>query len=92
MAQLYSANINRYECGMEYERLGRSGILLPKVSLAFWHNFGGQDSYDRSREITRYAFDNGIVRAGKALYVGISRWPLVGASSISQLKTNLSAI
>ena len=89
MAQLYSANINRYKCGMEYERLG---ILLPKVSLGLWHNFGGQDSYDRSREITRYAFDNGIVRAGKALYVGISRWPLVGASSISQLKTNLSAI
>jgi L-glyceraldehyde 3-phosphate reductase len=45
---------------MEYERCGRSGVLLPKVSLGFWHNFGGVDSYDRSREITRYAFDHGI--------------------------------
>ena len=60
MEQLYSANTNRYECGMEYERCGRSGVLLPKVSLGFWHNFGGQDSYDRSREIVRYAFDHGI--------------------------------
>ena len=60
MAQSYTADINRYECGMEYERCGRSGVLLPKVSLGFWHNFGGQDSYDRSREIARYAFDHGI--------------------------------
>lgn len=60
MAQSYTADINRYECGMEYERCGRSGVLLPKVSLGFWHNFGGQDSYDRSREIVRYAFDYGI--------------------------------
>ena len=56
----YSANPNRYESGMKYERCGRSGVLLPKVSLGFWHNFGGVDSYDRSREIVRYAFDHGI--------------------------------
>ncbi len=56
----YSANPNRYESGMQYERCGRSGVLLPKVSLGFWHNFGGVDSYDRSREIVRYAFDHGI--------------------------------
>ena len=60
MKEVYSANSNRYESGMEYERCGRSGVLLPKVSLGFWHNFGGVDSYDRSREITRYAFDHGI--------------------------------
>lgn len=60
MEEVYSANSNRYESGMEYERCGRSGVLLPKVSLGFWHNFGGVDSYDRSREITRYAFDHGI--------------------------------
>ena len=56
----WRADDNRYECGMEYERCGRSGVLLPKVSLGFWHNFGGVDPYDRSREITRYAFDHGI--------------------------------
>ena len=60
MKEVYSANSQRYENGMEYERCGRSGVLLPKVSLGFWHNFGGVDSYDRSREITRYAFDHGI--------------------------------
>jgi L-glyceraldehyde 3-phosphate reductase len=60
MEEQYSANNNRYECGMKYERCGRSGVLLPKVSLGLWHNFGGVDSYDRSREIIRYAFDHGI--------------------------------
>jgi len=34
--------------------------MLPKVSLGFWHNFGGVDSYERSRAITHYAFDHGI--------------------------------
>ena len=37
-----------------------SGVLLPKVSLGFWHNFGGVDPYERSRAITHYAFDHGI--------------------------------
>ena len=45
---------------MEFERCGRSGVLLPKVSLGFWHNFGSVDPYERSREITHYAFDHGI--------------------------------
>ena len=45
---------------MEYERCGRSGVLLPKLSLGFWHNFGSVDPYERSREITHYAFDHGI--------------------------------
>ena len=45
---------------MVFERCGRSGVLLPKVSLGFWHNFGSVDPYERSREITHYAFDHGI--------------------------------
>ena len=60
MKELYSADKNRYENGMEYARCGRSGVLLPKVSLGFWHNFGSVDPYERSREITHYAFDHGI--------------------------------
>lgn len=60
MKKLYFAAENRYDNGMEYERCGRSGILLPKVSLGFWHNFGSVDPYERSREITHYAFDHGI--------------------------------
>ena len=56
----YFADPLRYDGGMKYERCGRSGVLLPKVSLGFWHNFGGVDPYERSREITHYAFDHGI--------------------------------
>lgn len=56
----YQADNNRYENGMQYERCGRSGVLLPKVSLGMWHNFGSVDPYERSREIVRYAFDHGI--------------------------------
>ena len=60
MKEQYLADKNRYDNGMEYERCGRSGVLLPKVSLGFWHNFGSVDPYERSREITHYAFDHGI--------------------------------
>ena len=57
----YFADPLRYDGGMKYERCGRSGVMLPKVSLGFWHNFGGVDSYERAREITHYAFDHGVV-------------------------------
>jgi len=60
MKEQYFADKNRYDNGMEYERCGRSGVFLPKVSLGFWHNFGSVDPYERSREITHYAFDHGI--------------------------------
>ena len=56
----YLADTSRYENGMQYERCGRSGVLLPKVSLGMWHNFGSVDPYERSREIVRYAFDHGV--------------------------------
>lgn len=55
----YVANESRYE-QMEYLRCGRTGVLLPKVSLGMWHNFGGVDDYERSRTILRHAFDQGI--------------------------------
>lgn len=60
MREAYFADKNRYNNGMEFERCGRSGVLLSKVSLGFWHNFGSVDPYERSREITHYAFDHGI--------------------------------
>lgn len=57
----YTASDNRYDDSADlYRRCGRSGVLLPKVSLGFWHNFGGVDSYNRARAIARCAFDNGI--------------------------------
>lgn len=57
----YIAADSRYDQSDRlYRRCGRSGVLLPKVSLGFWHNFGGADSYERARDITHYAFDHGI--------------------------------
>lgn len=57
---IYKADEKRYDCGMEYRRCGRSGVMLPKVSLGMWHNFGGVDPMERSRAIVRYAFDHGV--------------------------------
>ncbi|MCD7721074.1 MAG: aldo/keto reductase [Prevotellaceae bacterium] len=45
---------------MQYARCGQSGVLLPKVSLGWWHNFGAQTPYERSREIALAAFDQGV--------------------------------
>ncbi len=58
---IYNAATQRYaNAESMFVRCGHSGVLLPKVSLGFWHNFGGADSYERSRAITHYAFDHGI--------------------------------
>lgn len=57
---IYKAESNRYDSGMEYRRSGRSGILLPELSLGFWHNFGEIAPLERSKKIMRFAFDHGI--------------------------------
>jgi len=57
---LYQANEQRYDGRMVYRRSGRSGILLPAISLGLWHNFGGVDPLENSRAILRRAFDLGI--------------------------------
>ena len=58
---IYQADANRYaDSEALYVRCGKSGVLLPKISLGFWHNFGGVDPYERSRAISHYAFDHGI--------------------------------
>ncbi len=46
---------------MTYRRCGRSGILLPAISLGLWHNFGDVNPLSRSKEILHHAFDQGIV-------------------------------
>lgn len=58
--EIYKADEKRYENGMRFRRCGRSGVLLPEVSLGFWHNFGAIDPLQRSRNIMRYAFDHGV--------------------------------
>ena len=45
---------------MIYRRTGKSGILLPAISLGLWHNFGGVDVFENGRSIVRSAFDSGI--------------------------------
>ncbi|MGP7819620.1 L-glyceraldehyde 3-phosphate reductase [Niallia sp. 01092] len=56
---VYKADGNRYE-SMKYNRTGRSGLLLPAISLGLWHNFGGVDTYENGRAMLRRAFDLGI--------------------------------
>lgn len=57
----YTAASGRYDDAEAfYRRCGRSGVFLPRVSLGLWHNFGGNDPFERSRAIVRYAFDHGV--------------------------------
>lgn len=57
---VYSASEERYESGMKYRRSGKSGIMLPEISLGLWQNFGDTAPLARSREMLLNAFDNGI--------------------------------
>ena len=55
----YTPASSRYD-NMQYRRCGRSGLLLPAVSLGLWHNFGGVDSFENAQAMLRRAFDLGI--------------------------------
>lgn len=55
----YEAQASRYN-DMTYRRCGKSGILLPAISLGLWHNFGHDDNFTNARNILRTAFDSGI--------------------------------
>ncbi|MBX3577506.1 MAG: L-glyceraldehyde 3-phosphate reductase [Rhizobiaceae bacterium] len=55
----YAPAESRYE-SMTYNRCGRSGLLLPAISLGLWHNFGGDTPHETKRAIARRAFDLGI--------------------------------
>ena len=57
---VYAAASDRYDNGMAYRRCGRSGIMLPAVSLGLWQNFGDTAPLSRSREMLLHAFDKGI--------------------------------
>ncbi len=56
---MYTASEDRYE-KMKYRRSGKSGLLLPAVSLGFWHNFGDTGVYENMEKMCFTAFDNGI--------------------------------
>ncbi|KPL52761.1 L-glyceraldehyde 3-phosphate reductase [Prosthecomicrobium hirschii] len=55
----YSPAVSRYD-GMKYNRCGRSGLMLPALSLGLWHNFGNDAPSETARNICRKAFDLGI--------------------------------
>ncbi|WP_326700891.1 aldo/keto reductase [Streptomyces sp. NBC_01754] len=56
---MYLPSADRYTA-MPYRRTGRSGLLLPALSLGLWHNFGGDRTPESQRQILRRAFDLGI--------------------------------
>ncbi len=55
----HSPDPSRYDA-MPYQRSGRSGLLLPAISLGLWHNFGGVDRLEDGRRMILHAFDRGI--------------------------------
>ena len=61
ITEQYKADGRRYDnAATMYRRCGCSGVLLPRVSLGLWHNFGGVDPFERSRDMMRCAFDRGV--------------------------------
>ncbi len=56
---MYQAANNRYD-QTRYNRVGKSGVRLPAISLGLWHNFGGVDTLENGRAMLRRAFDLGI--------------------------------
>ena len=61
MANVYVASDKRYD-RMIYNRVGKSGLKFPAVSLGFWHNFGSNGNYDNMKAMCRTAFDLGITQ------------------------------
>ena len=57
--QVYTPAPDRYDA-MHYRRSGKSGVLLPEISLGFWHNFGDNHDESTGLDIVHYAFDHGI--------------------------------
>jgi len=57
---IYTPDKNRYNGSMNYRRCGKSGILLPEISLGLWQNFGGESCFSKSKALLHYTFDKGI--------------------------------
>ena len=56
----YKAAKDRYKGTVCYNRCGKSGLLLPAISIGLWHNFGFRNDFENARSILRTAFDQGI--------------------------------
>src|SRR5450755_4694135 len=59
MQKSYVPDVKRYD-GAVFRRCGRSGIVLPHVSVGLWQNFGGVDVFETGRAVIRRAFDRGV--------------------------------
>src|SRR3954470_8252449 len=57
---MYSPAASRYDKPSIYRRCGRSGLMLPAISLGLWHNFGGVDVFENGRKMVRHAYEHGI--------------------------------
>ena len=68
---------------MKYNRCGKSGLLLPQISLGLWHNFGSVDNFENGESIVKAAFDKGITHFDLANNYG----PVPGSA-----ETNFGAI
>ena len=71
----YIADGKRYD-KMQYNRCGRSGLMLPAVSLGLWHNFGSNGNFDTMQALCHTAFDCGITHFDLANNYG----PVAGAA------------
>lgn len=78
----YKAKETRYD-KMNYRRCGKSGLMLPEISLGLWHNFGFTDNFKNARNLLKCAFENGITHFDLANNYG----PPYGAA-----ETNFGAI
>ena len=55
----YQPSADRYD-KMQYKLCGNSGLLLPRISLGLWHNFGSVDDFGTATDMVKYAFDQGV--------------------------------
>lgn len=75
---MYKASLNRYN-EMKFNRVGKSGLKLPMVSLGLWHNFGTDADYENIKDMCFTAFDNGITHFDLANNYG----PLPGSAELN---------
>ena len=78
IANIYRADDRRYDA-MPYNRVGRSGLKFPAISLGFWHNFGSNGDYDNMRALCRTAFDHGVTQFDLANNYG----PAYGSAEVN---------
>lgn len=74
----YQPATDRYD-KMQYAYCGNSGLLLPRISLGLWHNFGSVDDFGVATDMIKYAFDNGVTHFDIANNYG----PVPGSAEIN---------